>query len=169
MSIVSKRSPISATAELLLPNINRTQAAVRSKKCRFLSLVTLTFDLWPWHSSLSERGTKHVFRVNLAHIRSAVPEIFHTQTKKSQTAPKQNHRQFTACGKKYLRHHLCSIAVWNFEWTYSTLIIPLIVFNDCNDCLVVVLCYVKLFTTWHQRKVIKHKVIIILMSNNFHN
>jgi len=34
--------------------------------------------------------------------RSAVPEIFHTQTKKNHrmTAPKkQNHPQFTACGK----------------------------------------------------------------------
>jgi len=32
-----------------------------------LSLVTLTFDLWPWRSNSSERGTKHVFTVNLAH------------------------------------------------------------------------------------------------------
>ena len=46
-----------------------------------LGLVTLTFDLWPWPSNLFERGTKHVFRVNLAQICSAVPEIFHTQTK----------------------------------------------------------------------------------------
>ena len=40
---------------------------------RFLSLVTVTFDLWPWHSNSSERRTKHVFRVNLAQIRSAGP------------------------------------------------------------------------------------------------
>jgi len=40
-----------------------------------LSLVTLTFDLWRWHSNLSERRTKHVFHVNLAQIRSAVPVI----------------------------------------------------------------------------------------------
>jgi len=26
-------------------NINRTQTAVRAKKCHFLSLITLTFDL----------------------------------------------------------------------------------------------------------------------------
>jgi len=33
--------------------------------------------------------TKHVFRVNLVQIRSAVSEIFHTQTKKHRlTAPK---------------------------------------------------------------------------------
>ena len=38
-------------------------------------------DLWPWPSNSSERGTKHVFRVNLAQICSAVPDIFHTQTK----------------------------------------------------------------------------------------
>jgi len=48
-------------------------------KCGFLSLMTLTFDLWPWPSNLSEPGTKHVFRVNLAQIRSAVPEIFYKQ------------------------------------------------------------------------------------------
>jgi len=34
-------------------------------------------DLWPWHSNSSERATtKHIFPVNLAQIRSAVPEIF---------------------------------------------------------------------------------------------
>ena len=36
-------------------------------------------DLWPWPSNSSDRGTKHVFRVNLAQIRSAVPEMFHKQ------------------------------------------------------------------------------------------
>jgi len=30
---------------------------------------------------LSERRTKHVFRVNLAKLRSAEPAIFHTQRK----------------------------------------------------------------------------------------
>jgi len=55
----------------------------------FLSLMTLTFDLWPWPSNATEWGTKHVFCVNLAQIRSAVPEIFHTQTKNhGLTAPK---------------------------------------------------------------------------------
>jgi len=38
-------------------------------------------DLLPWHSNSSNRGTKHVFPVNLAQIRLAVPEIFRTQTK----------------------------------------------------------------------------------------
>jgi len=39
----------------------------------------------------------------MAQIRSAVPETFHTQTKKPQTdgAKKQNLPQFTACGNKY--------------------------------------------------------------------
>ena len=32
-------------AKDVLPNINPTQAAERPEKCRFLSLVTLTFDL----------------------------------------------------------------------------------------------------------------------------
>jgi len=47
----------------------------------FLSLVILTFDLWPWQSISSERETKHVVPVNLAQILSAVPEIFDSQTK----------------------------------------------------------------------------------------
>jgi len=41
----------------------------------FLSLETLNFDFWPGHSKSSERRTRHVFRVNLAQIRSAVPAI----------------------------------------------------------------------------------------------
>jgi len=48
------------------PNINRTQAA------------EIDLDL---HTRLSE-GPNNVFRVNLAQIRSAIPEIFCTQTKK---------------------------------------------------------------------------------------
>jgi len=45
-------------------------------------------DLWP--SNSSERGTKHVFHVNLAPICSVVLEIFHTQTKKTQTDAAKN-------------------------------------------------------------------------------
>jgi len=60
----------------------QTQTARRPPKGRkmpFLSLVTLTFKL-----------VRVRDRVNLAQIRSAVPEIFHTQTKKNHrlTAPK---------------------------------------------------------------------------------
>jgi len=44
---------------------------------------------WPWSSNSSKRGTKHVFRVNLAQICSAAPEILTSHAnKKSQTAPK---------------------------------------------------------------------------------
>jgi len=46
------------------------------------------FDLWPWPSNWSERGTNHVFLVNLAQVHSTDPEIFHTQTKRSQTVSK---------------------------------------------------------------------------------
>jgi len=71
----------------------------KGRKMPFLSLPG-DLDLWPWPSHLSERGTEHVFRVNLAQIRSAVSEIFHTQTKKHRLkASKQNLPQFTACGK----------------------------------------------------------------------
>jgi len=39
--------------------------------------------------------------VNLAQIRSTVPEIFHTQTKKTQTdGAKKNLLQFTACSNQ---------------------------------------------------------------------
>ena len=97
----------------VLPNIDRTQAAeitpgsnatlpsVADARClqqaytirmlpgvtvalsAFLSLVTLTFDLWPWHLNSLERGTKHVFCVNLVQICWAVPEIFYSQTNKT--------------------------------------------------------------------------------------
>ena len=65
------------TAQALECIVNGHDAAV----FRVLSLVTLTFDLDIQH--LSEQGTKHkhVFPVNLAQILSAVPEIFHKQTK----------------------------------------------------------------------------------------
>jgi len=52
---------------------------------------------WPWPLTLtfklSERGTNHVFRLNLAQIRPAVPEIFHSYTniKHRLTAPKTEH------------------------------------------------------------------------------
>jgi len=60
------------------------------KNSVFLSLVTLTFDLWHWPWNLSERWIKHVFRVNLVQIRSAVSDIFHTQTKTPQTDRAKN-------------------------------------------------------------------------------
>jgi len=41
-----------------------------------LSLVILTFDLWPWHLNSSEQGTKHVFRVNFAQTLQWFPRYF---------------------------------------------------------------------------------------------
>jgi len=62
-------------------NINHMQATERAEKCRFC-------PWWPWPLTsdlqTSKRGTKHVFFVNLTQIRSAVPEIFHRQTKKTE-------------------------------------------------------------------------------------
>jgi len=68
-------------------------------RCRssFPSFIPGDLDLWPWHSNSSERGAKHVFYVNLAQIRSAVPETFHTkQTKKVANSIKN--RTLLACG-----------------------------------------------------------------------
>jgi len=48
----------------------------------FLSLVTLTFYFWPWHSNSSEWGSTHVLSVNFAQISLAVPEIFEAQSNK---------------------------------------------------------------------------------------
>jgi len=53
----------------------------RKMKKSVFAPMTLTSDLWSWPSNSPERGTKHVFCVSLAQIRSAVPEIFHTQAK----------------------------------------------------------------------------------------
>ena len=54
---------------------------------------------WLWPSNSSERGTKRVFRVKMAQICSAVPEIFHTQTKNTDwRRQKQNFPQLTARG-----------------------------------------------------------------------
>jgi len=57
---------------------NRKQAAERAEKYRFC-------PSWLLPSKSSKRGTKHVFCVNLVQIRSAVPEIFHSETRKTQT------------------------------------------------------------------------------------
>jgi len=86
---------ISTRGSNVLPNINRTQAAERVEKCRF---IPSDLDRWRWNSNWSDRGTKNVFPVNLAKIRSAVPDIFHTQ-KSHRQRQKQNPTQFTARGK----------------------------------------------------------------------
>jgi len=82
-------------------DIFQTQTAHRPPKGpKDPVFVPGSLDLWPWTSKWSKRGTKHVFLVNLAQIHSAVPEIFHTQTKTTDwRRQKQNLPQFTACGK----------------------------------------------------------------------
>jgi len=82
-SIYSSLINCKLEAKDVLTNTNRTQAAERAEKCRFC-------PWWPWPSNSSEGGTKRVFRVNLVQIRSAVPKIFHTQTKKIQTDSARN-------------------------------------------------------------------------------
>ena len=67
----SLRTEKKLEAKDVLPNVNRTQAE------RTKNAVFVPGDLYLWRSTvtfkLSERGTKHIFRVNLAQIRSAVP------------------------------------------------------------------------------------------------
>ena len=57
----SSRSLKKLEAKDVLRNIYRAQAAEGAEKCRLLSLVTLTLDLWPWPSNSSERGTNTSF------------------------------------------------------------------------------------------------------------
>ena len=73
----------------VLPSIRKLHAD-RRKGRKMPFFVSSDLDLWPWPSDSSKRGTKHVFHVNLAQIHSAVPGIFHTQTKTTDcmTAPK---------------------------------------------------------------------------------
>jgi len=98
-------------AKHVLPNIHRTQGrrnhprhatewsrrpmrdvicSERILLCRCQGVMEVTrffvpgeHDLWPWSSP--EQGTKHVSPVNLAQIRSAIPEIFDAQTKNETT------------------------------------------------------------------------------------
>ena len=82
-----------------------------------LSLVTLTFNLWPCHSSSSERVTKHVFKVNLAQIRSLVQETFDTHKKMKVTDGAKN-RTLLACGKnkKYFNSPKLHEAEISLSW-----------------------------------------------------
>jgi len=77
----------------------QTQTARRSPKGpKNAVFVPGDLHLWPWPSDSSERGTKHVFHVNLVQIRSAV-HMFHSQTKTTDwRRQKQNLPQFSACG-----------------------------------------------------------------------
>jgi len=65
-----------------------------------LSMVTLTFELWPWHSNSSERRTKHVAASSVWIWRKSVQRIpiylRHKQTRKSDSA---ENRTLLACHK----------------------------------------------------------------------
>jgi len=74
---------------MFFSKINRTQAAE----------IDLDLQIRP-----REGPKTSSVHVNLVQIRSAAPEIFHTQTKKSQTAPKQKLTQFTVCGNNDYVH-----------------------------------------------------------------
>ena len=115
-------------AKYVLPSTNRTQATEWAENA-VLSLLTLTFYRWLWPLNSSERGTKHVFRVNMAQIRSAVPDILHTLTKNTDwRRQKQYLPQFTVLLKfkkdfnnhMTVTHALSNSTVWP-EWTLRSL------------------------------------------------
>ena len=56
-------------------NVKHMWGTKRADKCCFSVSGDLDIDLWPWPSTSSEWGTKHVFLVNLLQISLAVPEI----------------------------------------------------------------------------------------------
>jgi len=47
-------------------------------------------DLWPWHSNLSEWGTKHVFPVNLAQVVQWLPRYLIHKQKKQRSHSSKN-------------------------------------------------------------------------------
>jgi len=75
---------------------------------------------WPWHSNSSERGSKHVFPVNLAQICSAVPEIFDAQTKKVTVSAKN--RTILACSNKWFKQ-------WQMVYRTSEIILTTLGLN----------------------------------------
>jgi len=91
---------------MFLPNLNRTQAAERAEKCRFLTLVSVDFDPLILTFQLVQTSS----RGNLVQICSAVPKIFHTQTKSHRQCQKQNLAQFTACSNKLMS---IGTVMWN--------------------------------------------------------
>jgi len=72
------------------PNMSSVWICCKSvqRLLRYLPKIPFFCPRWPWHSNSSKWGTKHVFPMNLAQSCTAVPEIFHTQTKTSHTQPK---------------------------------------------------------------------------------
>jgi len=86
----------------VLPNILTAHRPPKGPKMPFLSLVTLTFDVWPSHSNSSDRGTKHLFCEFGANPFSDSRDISYTNNKVRDSAKKHNLTQFTACGNNDL-------------------------------------------------------------------
>jgi len=96
LSTMNVRLRIKLEAKDVLPNKPHPGRRQGRKSPLFLSLVTLAFNL-----DLQTRPSEgaNTSSVNLTQIRSAVLEIFHTQTKNhGLMAQKQNFPQFTAYG-----------------------------------------------------------------------
>jgi len=74
---IIRYTAIKLEAKDVLPN-KLHAGCPKGRKMPFLFMVTLTFDL-DFQTRPSEGP--NIFRVNVAQISSAVPEIFHTQTK----------------------------------------------------------------------------------------
>jgi len=114
----TKKDELKTRAKVILPNINRTYAGRRNHPrqrqnglvCCCVTLFAASafipslpgvmgvhsaffvrgdLDLWPWHSSSTERRTKDVYPVNVAQIRPAVPEIFDPQQNREKTSRRQ--------------------------------------------------------------------------------
>ena len=105
---INRESGSKLEAKDVLPNINRTQAVERAEKSHFCPWWPWPLDLWPWPSNSSERGTKHVFRVNLVQ---RLPRYFIKNTNTDWRRRKQNLPQFTACGNNSVQPTVLDIKV----------------------------------------------------------
>jgi len=85
-------------------------------------------DLWPLTLTFklirARDQARLRFCMNLAQIRSAVPEIFHTQTKNSDwRRKKQNLPQFTVCGNNCHQFSSYSVTVRRLYFTNVSLLL----------------------------------------------
>ena len=78
-------------------------------KSPFLSVVTSTFDLWPWPSNSSERGTKHVFpwREFAANPFNGSRNISYTIKMVTDIAKNRTQHSWTVCGKSVENSDSC--------------------------------------------------------------
>jgi len=74
------KSQNSLEAKDVLPNINCTQTAVMDEKCRFLSLVTLTFDLQTHLSKGPKMSSVKIWRKSVQQFRRYFIHKLKTQT-----------------------------------------------------------------------------------------